>query len=461
MASEQDMQNRLAAVGGNAAKKKKRGIGVPAVGLALAGAAALGAFALASSMQQNDDVPLETSEVQDFQAGAGNGGRLTFDTNKPESKVEEALIRIDKVLEAPTPQLIQTAATLDSGLAEELAAMRKALAENTAGRDKAIAEAVSGLKGAFEDRAAELEEAVKKAETELASVQSTAEARQNSLQVMLDAEKARREGLEMELQRSDMMSLEAQRMEQVARDAAELEKLQITSPAVIYANGQSAGGSRSAGSTASSKAYGISENEAFLQNAPALQVEEAERMQDPERTLAQGSVVQAVLQTAINSDLPGNAVAVASEPVPSFAGDNILVPRGSKLFGAYRSGIEVNQKRILIVWNRILTPDGTSMQISSVGGDQLGRSGLTGFVDTRFDERFGGAALISLIGAGPSIAAARADDEITSDTLESVGEDLQDAAGTVIAEQLAIAPTIYIDQGASVTVLVDRDVVIW
>ena len=170
MASEQDMQNRLAAVGGNAAKKKKRGIGVPAVGLALAGAAALGAFALASSMQQNDDVPLETSEVQDFQAGAGNGGRLTFDTNKPESKVEEAIIRIDKVLEAPTPQLIQTAATLDSGLAEELAAMRKALAENTAGRDKAIAEAVSGLKGAFEDRAAELEEAVKKAETELASV---------------------------------------------------------------------------------------------------------------------------------------------------------------------------------------------------------------------------------------------------------------------------------------------------
>ena len=101
------------------------------------------------------------------------------------------------------------------------------------------------------------------------------------------------------------------------------------------------------------------------------------------------------------------------------------------------------------------------MQISAVGGDRLGRSGVSGFVDTKFGERFGGAALISVIGAAPSIAASRFESETTSDTLVSIAEDLEDATGTVIAEQLSRKPTIYIDQGNSVTVLVDRDVVIW
>ena len=121
----------------------------------------------------------------------------------------------------------------------------------------------------------------------------------------------------------------------------------------------------------------------------------------------------------------------------------------------------MNQKRILILWTRVLTPDGTSIEIASVGGDQLGRSGLTGIVDTKFAERFGGAALISLIGAAPAVAANSTDNEIASEVLEGVSGDLEDAVGSVIAEQVSISPTIYIDQGASVTVLVDRDVVIY
>ena len=190
-------------------------------------------------------------------------------------------------------------------------------------------------------------------------------------------------------------------------------------------------------------------------------MQEATRLAYPERTLTQGSVIQAALQTAINSDLPGSVVAVVSEPVPAFSGDRILIPRGSRLFGQYRSGIEMHQKRILILWTRVLTPDGTSMEIAAVGGDQLGRSGLTGLVDTKFAERFGGAALISVIGAAPAVAAESANNETTSIVLGDVGSDLQDAVGSVIADQVSIAPTIYVDQGASVTVLVDRDVVIY
>jgi type IV secretion system protein VirB10 len=101
------------------------------------------------------------------------------------------------------------------------------------------------------------------------------------------------------------------------------------------------------------------------------------------------------------------------------------------------------------------------MEIAAVGGDQLGRSGLTGLVDTKFAERFGGAALISMIGAAPAVAAESTNNETTSIVLGDVGSDLQDAVGSVIADQVSIAPTIYVDQGASVTVLVDRDVVIY
>jgi len=89
------------------------------------------------------------------------------------------------------------------------------------------------------------------------------------------------------------------------------------------------------------------------------------------------------------------------------------------------------------------------------------QQGLTGLVDTKFAERFGGAALISVIGAAPAVAAESANNETTSIVLGDVGSDLQDAVGSVIADQVSIAPTIYVDQGASVTVLVDRDVVIY
>lgn len=258
---------------------------------------------------------------------------------------------------------------------------------------------------------------------------------------------------------------EEQRLFEVEQEADELLKAQIVSPAIFFAGGSSGAQSTPAASgetLAGTPRAGIGENEDYLARAAQpLQIDEASYMEFPGRTLAQGSVVQAALQTAINSDLPGSVVAVVSEPVLAFSGDQILIPRGSRLFGQYRSGIDINQKRILILWTRILTPDGISMDIASAGGDQLGRSGLTGQVDTKFYERFGGAALISIIGAAPSIAAEAASSETTSIVLESVGEDLEDAVGRVIAEQIAITPTIYVDQGANVTVIVDRDIVIY
>jgi type IV secretion system protein VirB10 len=453
-------------------KRRRGGLGVGALAATLGIGGAAFAYFLATGLLERDGT-LGTSDVETFQdQRAGNRTRLAFPVDDPEASVRDALIAVEEALEVTPPAPIPAAPSTE--VLEELARLREALVASQAARNSEIQEAVSDLRDAFEARTAALESAISEKETELENLQRQTEVRLSGLQTLLDAERAQREGLEAEMARDGLIAdqrlleerrwqQEEQRLREEERIANELLTAQIISPAVIFADGPRGGSVGVTGTDAGGTDGPIlSENEQYLrQGAQPLEIQEATRMDFPTRTLAQGSVIQAALQTAINSDLPGNVIAVVSEPVPAFSGNQILIPRGSRLFGQYRSGVETNQKRILILWTRILTPDGISMEIASVGGDQLGRSGLTGIVDTKFTERFGGAALISIIGAAPAVAAQSTDNETTNIVLGNVGSDLEDAVGSVIADQISISPTIYIDQGASVTVLVDRDIVIY
>lgn len=172
-------------------------------------------------------------------------------------------------------------------------------------------------------------------------------------------------------------------------------------------------------------------------------------------------MIQAVLETAIDSSLAGQVRAIVSEDVHAYDGSRVLIARGSRLIGRYQSGVDMAQQRITIAWDRIILPNNQAVEISAFGGDELGRSGTTGFVDSRFGARFGSAAMISLIGALPTVAADSTDDATTSDVLENIGEDLQDSTRSVMGEYLSIAPVIYVDQGSRVTVMVDRDLEIF
>ena len=114
---------------------------------------------------------------------------------------------------------------------------------------------------------------------------------------------------------------------------------------------------------------------------------------------------------------------------------------------------------MLIAWDRIVTTDGQSVELAAYGTDRIGRSGLPGKVRNHFLQRFGTAALISVIGAVPAIAAARYEgDEVASDTAENVGNDLGEAVNDVMADYLRIPPTISVNQGALVMVRVDADI---
>ena len=184
----------------------------------------------------------------------------------------------------------------------------------------------------------------------------------------------------------------------------------------------------------------------------------AEFIANPSNTVLQGTVVEASLETAIDSALPGPVVAMVTRPIWSFDGSQVLVPPGSRLIGQYSSDVSLGQSRILVGWQRIVTPNGQSVRISAFGGDAQGRSGITGEVDSRFLQRFGGAALISLVSAAPTIAAANADREIEVQIGEEVTGNLAEATSSAVEQYATLAPVIRVDIGSAVTVIVDRDI---
>jgi type IV secretion system protein VirB10 len=204
---------------------------------------------------------------------------------------------------------------------------------------------------------------------------------------------------------------------------------------------------------------GMGGDEAFRRaGARAADVRQAEVIARPSATVMQGTLIEASLETAISTDLSGNVAAIVSHDVWSFDMSRILIPRGSRLYGRYASEVRIGQRRVLIAWDRLVTTDGLSARFAAFGTDRIGRSGLPGTIRRHFLQRFGSAALISVIGAIPAIAASRYQgDEIVSETVENVGEDFGGAVDDVMAEYLGIPPTISVNQGAVVMVRVDTD----
>lgn len=191
----------------------------------------------------------------------------------------------------------------------------------------------------------------------------------------------------------------------------------------------------------------------------AVPTENASEIDELSDRLLQGMVIPAVFDVAVSSELPGALRATTTRGTYSFDGKKLLVPAGSTLYGEYRAGTQLSQTRLLIVWTRLVTPDGISAQIGSQGTDPLGRSGATGIVDTHFLERFGSAALISVIGAIPVAIAASSDNQATVETGRRVADDFSNATESAVEQYLLIKPTINIPQGTEVTVLLQRDVV--
>jgi type IV secretion system protein VirB10 len=179
----------------------------------------------------------------------------------------------------------------------------------------------------------------------------------------------------------------------------------------------------------------------------------ARAMANPEATVPEGSVIPAVLETAINSDLPGYTRALVSRDVRGFDGQSVLIPRGSRLIGQYRSGVALGQSRAFVIWTRLIRPDGATIELAAPGADALGRGGLEGDVDRHFFQRFGSSILFSLIDAGIGAV----DDDSDTQVIVSQGRALGEAALAERGSSFNISPTITVPQGAPIRVIVTRD----
>ncbi|WP_165843970.1 type IV secretion system protein VirB10 [Phenylobacterium kunshanense] len=183
----------------------------------------------------------------------------------------------------------------------------------------------------------------------------------------------------------------------------------------------------------------------------------ATQMYNLGRTVPQGTVIAAVLETAIDSDLPGSVRGVVSRDVRSFDGSRVLIPRGSKLIGQYKSAVAVGQTRAFVVWTRIITPTGVTIEVGSPATDRLGRGGLPGEVDTHFFRRFGGSILLSVVSAGSQALANSASGSDNTTLVIGSPAQASQVASQALQKQMDIPDTIRVPQGVPVQVFVARD----
>ncbi|RYD87589.1 MAG: TrbI/VirB10 family protein, partial [Sphingomonadales bacterium] len=179
----------------------------------------------------------------------------------------------------------------------------------------------------------------------------------------------------------------------------------------------------------------------------------ASQLRDQSNTIIEGTVIAAVLETALNSDLPGYVRAVVTRDVKGFDGSKILVPRGSRLIGQYKSGVALGQSRTFVIWTRLIRPDGGMIELSSPATDGLGRGGLDGDVNTHFWERFGGAILLTLLNIG---GAAITDSNDTNIVIASTRAGVEAGSSSLTSGQ-NIGPTVTVPQGSPVRVFVSQD----
>ncbi len=177
--------------------------------------------------------------------------------------------------------------------------------------------------------------------------------------------------------------------------------------------------------------------------------------------LTAGSVISASLITGLRSDLPGLVTAQVTERVfDSPTGRVLLIPQGARLIGSYDSVVAFGQKRALIVWQRIVMPDGSSLRIDNVPAtDPSGYAGLQDKVDMHTWQLIKGVVLSSLLGVGSELAFT-GDGDLVEALRRSTQDNVSRAGDQITMRNLNIQPTITIRPGAPVRLVVHKDLVL-
>lgn len=208
-------------------------------------------------------------------------------------------------------------------------------------------------------------------------------------------------------------------------------------------------------------------NEAFLSKSVNPQIRNSGLLQMPDSPyqVMAGTVIAAALVTGIKSDLPGDVIAMVTEPVyDSATGQHVLIPQGARLLGRYNSQVSYGQSRVQVVWQRVILPDTSSFQLDNlVGTDAAGYAGLEDGVDWHWDRIVAGAAMTSLLGIGAELASPpiRTDgDRIIIAGRDSLQDTVNQVGQEVTRRNLDIQPTLTQRPGLPLRVIVNRDLVL-
>ncbi len=175
-----------------------------------------------------------------------------------------------------------------------------------------------------------------------------------------------------------------------------------------------------------------------------------------------GSIIAASLITGIKSDLPGEVTAQVTENVyDTVTGRILLIPQGARLIGTYDSVVAFAQSRALLVWQRIIMPDGSSVLIDNLPAtDAAGYSGLEDEVDYHTWQLLKGIALSTLLGVGGQVTFGTQDSNLVQAIRESTQESTNRAGQRIVEKNLNIQPTITIRPGWPLRVVVHKDLVL-
>lgn len=200
-------------------------------------------------------------------------------------------------------------------------------------------------------------------------------------------------------------------------------------------------------------------------------------VEDRNNVIAQGKMLNAVLETAINTEVPGSVRAVVSRDVYGEAGNNVLIARGSRLYGTYSTETARGRARVQINWTRLIRPDGVDLAISSSASDQFGRAGLEGEVDNKYSSVVVNSLLTSLLAVGgvvaaeglvgnngantttvnPSTGSTTTSGTASTQAIYNVSKNVTDAATKLVNEYFDARPVIRVPQGTRITVIVNAD----
>ena len=205
---------------------------------------------------------------------------------------------------------------------------------------------------------------------------------------------------------------------------------------------------------------------AFLRSAPSADVANPHRLQTlaSPYQLQAGTIIAAGLVTGLNSDLPGFVIAQVTENVfDSVSGRFLLIPQGARLVGTYDNFVSFGQERALIVWQRLILPDGSSIVIDNLPAtDSGGYAGIAGEVDTHTRKLLEGVLLSTVLSVGSSLAfgSTGGENDIVRALRESTGQTTNRAGQRLVEKDLNVQPTLTVRPGWPLRVIVHKDIVL-